>query len=187
MPHVIYAPFTSLDGFVTDPNGGIDFHQPDEEVHRYINELEKTYSDHIYGDRTYHVMNAWENLPGSHLQDPVMREYAEYWRGVRKTVVTDAPEGIDERIYTVVPKLTDDVLARIITTATGDIVLSEAEHAAIALEHGLLDRIHLGIVPVILGGGTPLFTGMHRSNLTLVDIRQFASGWVFLRYDVEKT
>src|SRR5690606_26365568 len=64
MPHVIYAPFTSLDGFVTDPNGGIDFHQPDEEVHRYINELEKTYSDHIYGDRTYHVMNAWETLPG---------------------------------------------------------------------------------------------------------------------------
>jgi dihydrofolate reductase len=187
MPDVIYAPFTSLDGFVTDAEGGIDFHTPDEDVHRYINELELSYSDHIYDERTYHVMKAWERLSEQDMREPIMREYAVHWRSVRKTVVTMAPEGIDQHIYTVVPGLTREVLAGIIASATGDIVLSGAQHAAFALEHGQLDRIHLGIVPVILGGGTPLFSGMGRTDLALVDTRPFASGWVFLRYDVART
>jgi dihydrofolate reductase len=51
------------------------------------------------------------------------------------------------------------------------------------LGYGLVDRIEIGLVPVILGAGIPLFpvrTG--RSQLTLEDAQAYPSGIVLLSY-----
>lgn len=54
------------------------------------------------------------------------------------------------------------------------------------MEHGLIDEYHLGINPVILGRGTPLFKGgPNRIPLKHLETRTLRSGVVILHYAPE--
>lgn len=51
------------------------------------------------------------------------------------------------------------------------------------LAHGLVDELHLMIAPVVLGAGTPLFSGGLPDSLRLIDSRTWqGSGLVLARY-----
>jgi hypothetical protein len=41
MVKLIYSPITSLDGYVEDEQGKFDWAAPDDEVHAFVNELER--------------------------------------------------------------------------------------------------------------------------------------------------
>ena len=56
---LIYATIASLDGFVADEDGNFDWAAPDEEVHSFGNDLERTVGTHLYGRRMYEVLVAW--------------------------------------------------------------------------------------------------------------------------------
>ncbi len=60
MARLIYTAITSLDGYVADKNGNFDWATPDEEVHRFINDLERRARTYLYGRRMYEVMAFWE-------------------------------------------------------------------------------------------------------------------------------
>jgi dihydrofolate reductase len=47
---------------------------------------------------------------------------------------------------------------------------------------GLVDELHLFVVPVVVGGGKHWLSGGFRLNLELVDTRRFASGVTYARY-----
>ena len=50
---------------------------------------------------------------------------------------------------------------------------------------GLLDELHLTVVPVVLGGGKPLFEKrLPGGPLQLAGTRTFATGMVELRYEL---
>ena len=57
----IYAAITSLDGYVADSEGNFDSSAPDEEVHRFVNELERPIGTHLYGRGMYEVLRYWED------------------------------------------------------------------------------------------------------------------------------
>lgn len=42
MAKLIYSAITSLDGYVADEAGNFDWAEPDEEVHAFVNDLERT-------------------------------------------------------------------------------------------------------------------------------------------------
>ena len=44
MGKLIYGINTSLDGYISDAQGGLDWGEPQEDLHRYINELERNNS-----------------------------------------------------------------------------------------------------------------------------------------------
>lgn len=79
MARLIYTVITSLDGFVADAEGGFDWAVPDEEVHRFLNELERPIGTYLYGRRMYEVMAFWE-VARLVDQPPFVRDYAEIWR-----------------------------------------------------------------------------------------------------------
>ena len=85
MARLIYTAITSLDGFVNDADGRFDWAEPSEEVHAFVNDLERPIGTYLYGRRMYEVMGAWEvmDLAG---QSAVMRDYAEIWRAADKIV-----------------------------------------------------------------------------------------------------
>jgi hypothetical protein len=41
MAKLIYSAITSLDGYIEDAEGKFDWAEPDEEVHAFVNELER--------------------------------------------------------------------------------------------------------------------------------------------------
>src|ERR1700737_3963751 len=86
MAKLIYSAITSLDGFVADEDGNFDWAAPDEEVHAFVNDLERQAGTYLYGRRMYEVMVAWETVPTSADEASAVRDYANIWRGADKVV-----------------------------------------------------------------------------------------------------
>jgi len=66
MAKLIYTAITSLDGYVEDKQGKFDWAMPDEEVHAFVNELERPIGIHLYGRRMYETMKAWDSDEQAH-------------------------------------------------------------------------------------------------------------------------
>ena len=79
MARLIYSAITSLDGYVADRDGRFDWAAPDEEVHTFVNELERPVGTHLLGRRMYQVMVAWETMQVAD-EPPVIRDYQEIWK-----------------------------------------------------------------------------------------------------------
>ena len=91
MARLIYSAIASLDGYVADEQGKWDWSMPDEEVHAFVNDLQRPVGTHLYGRRMYEVLSAWETMDDPH---PQMRDYAEIWRAADKVVYSTTLEGV---------------------------------------------------------------------------------------------
>ena len=60
MAKLIYSAIASLDGYVADESGNFEWAAPGEDVHRFVNDLERDVGTYLYGRRMYEVMAAWE-------------------------------------------------------------------------------------------------------------------------------
>src|SRR5450631_1094211 len=82
----IYLAIGSLDGYVEDEDGHFDWAAPDEEVHAFVNDLERPIGTYLYGRRMYETMAFWETAATGDDQSAIFRDYAEIWRGAEKVV-----------------------------------------------------------------------------------------------------
>ena len=60
MARLIYSAIMSLDGYTADVDGRFEWAAPDEEVHPFVNELERPVGTYLYGRRMYERMRYWE-------------------------------------------------------------------------------------------------------------------------------
>ena len=86
MAKLIYSAIASLDGYVADEDGNFDWAAPDEEVHRFVNDLERRVGTYLYGRRMYETMVYWETANAQAGQPPFVRDYAEVWQSADKVV-----------------------------------------------------------------------------------------------------
>src|ERR687889_846697 len=94
MGKLIYSTITSLDGYVADEDGNFDWAAPDEEVHAFINDLERPVGAYLYGRRLYETMVGWETDPTLADQSPVLRDFAEIWQAADKIVYSKTLEAV---------------------------------------------------------------------------------------------
>ena len=176
---LVYSAIASLDGYTNDADGNFDWSAPDEEVHAFINDLERGIGTYLYGRRMYEIMTYWEDV-STDGQSAVARDYAGLWRAADKVVYSatlDEPTSARTRI-----ERRFDPGAVLALKERGDVGVGGATLAAAAIRAGLVDEYQLFVTPVIVGGGTPVYPGGVRTRLELVDERRFASGVVYLRY-----
>src|SRR5207342_1737575 len=84
MADLIYSAITSLDGYVADEEGNFDWAAPDEDVHAYVNDLERPIGTYLYGRRMYEVMTYWETAHTVPDQTPSVLDYADLWQAADK-------------------------------------------------------------------------------------------------------
>jgi len=84
MAKLIYTAISSLDGYIADEEGKFDWAEPDEEVHAFVNDLERRIGTYLYGRRLYEVMVAWDTIPPGD-QPPFVQDYAEIWRAADRS------------------------------------------------------------------------------------------------------
>jgi len=181
MANLIYTAITSLDGYVNDQDGRFDWAEPSDEVHAFVNDLERPIGTHLYGRRMYEVMVAWElmDLAG---QSAVIRDYAEIWRGAEKIVYSKTLQATSSARTRIGREFDLEGIERMKAEATRDISVGGPHIAASAIKAGLVDEYHLFATPVAVGGGTPwLPDGVHLA-LELLDERRFGNGVVHLHY-----
>src|SRR6185436_650542 len=86
MAKLIYAAIASLDGHVEDEEGKFDWSMPDEEMHAFVNDLERPIGTYLYGRRMYETMVFWETAGTEPDEPAVFSDYAEIWRAADKIV-----------------------------------------------------------------------------------------------------
>mgnify|MGYP004489519409 CR=1 FL=1 len=86
MAKLIYSAIASLDGYIADEDGNFEWAAPDEEVHRFVNDLERPVGTYLYGRRMYEVMRPWEHPEDFADRSPVMLEFAAVWQAADKVV-----------------------------------------------------------------------------------------------------
>jgi dihydrofolate reductase len=182
MARLIFPAISSLDGYIEDSNGRFDWTTPDEEVHQFINDLERSAGTHIYGRRMYETMMVWETDPNLAAESPILRDYAEIWQAADKIVYSKTMQAVSTRKTQLQRNFNPADIRQLKEAAEQDILIAGPELAAHAFRAGLIDECHLFLAPVILGGGKPALPDNIRLQLELVEERRFANGMVFLRY-----
>src|SRR3954462_6201275 len=86
MASLIYTAIASLDGYVEDERGRFDWAAPDEEVHEFVNDLERPVGTYLYGRRMDETMAVWEPDRGFAEESPVTRDFAAMWQAADKIV-----------------------------------------------------------------------------------------------------
>ena len=85
MAKLIYIANTSLDGYMEDRDGGIEWGTPDEEYFTSINGLERPIGTYLYGRRMYEAMLYWEAAPVAD-QPAWVLDFTNIWREADKVV-----------------------------------------------------------------------------------------------------
>ena len=182
MARLIYSAITSLDGYVADGDGNFDWAVPDEEVHTFINDLERPVGTYLYGRRMYEVMIYWETTHTLADQSPVMQDFAEIWRAADKIVYSRTLGTVSSTRTRIERNFNPDAVRKMKASAERDITVGGADLAAQAIKAGLVDECHLLIAPVVVGGGKPCLPTGVRLKLELLDERRFGNGMVHLHY-----
>jgi hypothetical protein len=94
MAKLIYGAISSLDGYVADAEGNFDWSVPDDEVHRFVNDLERSIGTYLYGRRMYEVMRYWETAPTGNREPSAEQEYAKIWQAADKIIYSKSLEGV---------------------------------------------------------------------------------------------
>jgi dihydrofolate reductase len=184
MAKLIYSAIASLDGYVADADGKFDWAAPGDEVHAFINDLERPIGTHLYGRRLYETMVFWETEPAAADAPQVMRDFAEIWRAADKIVYSRTLEKPSTARTRVERDFNPEAVRQAKTAARSDLLIGGSELAGQAIKSGLVDELHLFLVPVLVGGGTPALPDGARANLELLDERRFGNGMVQVRYRV---
>jgi dihydrofolate reductase len=182
MAKLIYSAITSLDGYVADENGNFDWAAPDEEVHRFVNDLERPIGTYLYGRRIYETMVYWETAHTLPDQPPFIQDFAGIWQAADKIVYSktlDTPSSARTRIER---DFDPDAVRRMKASAERDISVGGPDLATQAIKAGLVDEYQLFLTPIIVGGGKQSLPDNVRLELELLDERRFGNGVVHLHY-----
>jgi dihydrofolate reductase len=179
---LIYSAIASLDGYIEDEDGKFDWAEPDEEVHSFINELERRIGTYLYGRRLYEVMIGWETQPDFANQSPVMRDFAEIWQKAEKIVYSRTLEAVSTARTRIERDFDPEAVRQMKAAADRDLTVGGPALAAHAFEAGLVDELHLFVAPIMVGGGKGFLPDNVHLELELLDERRFGNGMVHLHY-----
>jgi dihydrofolate reductase len=185
MGSLIYTANASLDGFVADSRGDLSWSVPSEEVHQFINDLERDAPTYLYGRRIYEVMAVWETFGLDPAESPAVQDFGRIWRAADKIVFSRTLAGVSTARTSLEREFHPDDIRRLKSRSEGHITIGGATLAAVALRAGLVDEIRLLLHPVSIGEGLRALPADQRLALELIEERRFQSGVVYLRYRVE--
>jgi dihydrofolate reductase len=183
MRRLIYLMNVSLDGFVEGPDGKFDWTRPDEEVHRFHNDMARDMGAFLYGRRMYEAMAGWQTLDADPSLPEVAVEFARIWKAKPKVVFSTTLAAVGEGCRLVRGDAAAEA-ARLKQEPGGDLGVSGPALAAALARAGLVDEYRLVVSPILVGGGKPYFPALERPvPLRLVETRRFGGGALYLRYE----
>lgn len=184
MRPLVLAVFVSLDGFIEGP--GKQLVPP-----AWSDDLKQHWSDHnidragalLYGRVVYDLMaRHWQAAAAD--PDNPQHDFAQRMTQLPKFVFSRTLTDPAWANTTVIGDNLADEIGKLKRQDGKDLMLfGGADIAAHLMQLKLIDEYRLMIVPTLLGGGTPLFSGGYdRSKLTLIESRTLDTGSVILSY-----
>jgi dihydrofolate reductase len=178
---LIYSALASLDGYIEDEHGKFDWAEPDEEVHSFVNELERPVGTHLLGRRLYEVMVYWETIALAD-QPAYIQEFAGIWRAADKIVYSKTLDTVASARTRIERDFDPEAVRQMKEAAGQDIMVGGPELAADAFKAGLIDEVRLFLAPIVVGAGKRALPENVRLKLELLGERRFGNGMVHLHY-----
>lgn len=184
MRKIIAAMSVSLDGFISGPDGQIEWHRVDDELHAHFNEKLSAMGGFIDGRVTYELMaEFWPTADEDPAATPMVAEFARIWRDMPKLVYSRTLQRAGWNT-TIVRGVDPDEVKALKAEPGGDLALGGAGLLASFMRHDLIDEYRLYVNPIVLGRGKPMFPDSDTQlTLRLADTRTFGNGVVLLRYE----
>ena len=148
MAKLIYTAISSLDGYVADDEGNFEWSAPDEEVHRFVNDLERPIGTHLFGRRLYEVMRYWETAPTGDGELSAEQDYAQIWQAADKIIYSTTLKSPATARTRIEREFDPQAIEQMKAAAARDITVGGPTLAAQALKLGLVDECHFFLCPV---------------------------------------
>lgn len=183
MRDIVLTASVSLDGFIAGPNGEIDWHVVDAELHQHLNRRMAVMGAFLHGRVMYELMEtAWTNTDADPARGPEMVEFARIWQEMPKIVYSRTLTRADWNA-TIVRDVVASEVEALKAEPGGNLSLGGAQLAAAFLRSDLIDQFWIYVHPVAIGSGKSLFPPDARVTLRLVETKEFGNGVVLLRYE----
>jgi dihydrofolate reductase len=182
MAKLLYVMNASLDGYIADEDGNLDWGEPGEEYYAFLNDLVRPVGAYLYGRRLYELMAVWETDPAAVAQSPGAREFAQIWQAADKVVYSRTLQAAATTRTRIERDFDPDAVRQLKAAAERDLTVGGPDLGAQAITAGLVDEVQLFVWPVVVGGGQRFLPARVRLQLELVDERRFGNGVVYLRY-----
>jgi dihydrofolate reductase len=168
----------TLDGLFEGPKKwDIDWHNYvwGDELEQLSIEQSKSIGMLLFGRVTYEGMASyWTSATG---------EVADFMNSVPKAVFSRTLEKADWNNTSLVKEEAVEAVKSLKQQSGKDLfVFGSADLSSTFTQHGLFDEYRLGLTPVVLGAGTPLFKPGAEIRTRLLEARPLKSGCVILRY-----
>lgn len=190
MRKVILEEWVSLDGFVTDRKGQLDFFAqltPQRNTYSDEDQLQflQTVDTILLGRKTYQLfVDFWPNATTD--QEAIADQLNGTKKFVFSNTLTKAPWGRWPEAHIV----RGDAKAAIkhLKSLPGKdmVVWGSISLAQSLMQEDLIDEYHIQLCPVVTGGGRNLFAGgKNIKKLQLLEVRRYNTGAIFLSYKPE--
>lgn len=191
MRKIILLMHVSLDGFVTGPNGEMDWIIHTEEEQNYVTDLLNTVDTVLFGRVTYQMMESfWPTVP-SHPVLSKSKYHAEHAVWIEKTEkivfskTLDKVEWSNSRL--VKEHIAEEVAKMKQQPGKNIVMIASSGLAQTFMQLGLIDEYRINVNPIVVGGGRPLFKNIKdRIDLKLAEAKTFRSGVVGLVYGIRR-
>jgi dihydrofolate reductase len=170
---LIYSAIASLDGYVENKRGNFEWAAPDEEVHAFVNGIERPIGTYLYGRRMYETMVYWDTVSTSGDQSAVTRDFAEIWRAAEKIVYSRTLQTLSSARTWIERDFDPAAIRQLKESSARDITIGGAELAGEAIAAGLVDECHLFLSPIVVGGGKRALPDDVHVQLELLDEHRF--------------
>jgi dihydrofolate reductase len=185
MGKLTFGMMASLDGYINDRKGKFDWGQVSEEVHRFAEQQQAREGLTIYGRRMFETMAVWDTVFEDQSVSQFERDFSLIWRQSEKIVVSRSLPSVTTTNTRLARDLTADDIRRLKAETEKDISVSGPTLAATFLKQGLVDEVSIYYVPVVVGGGTPMFPGVTETlKFERLEERGFSNGVIFVRFRV---
>jgi dihydrofolate reductase len=190
MRELVSYMFTSLDGFIADPEGGLEWAPIDDELMRFANEYFSAADGIVFGRNNYQLfVSYWDGLdPTDASVTELDVEFAQIFRKMTRIVVSRTLREVGDQTILI----NNDVAGRISALKEEPgrtlLLICGPELRSTLTRLGLIDRYRVLVAPVVLGKGVPQFEeAQDLMRLRLADTKVFDGGVVMLDYEPPPT
>jgi dihydrofolate reductase len=183
--------FVSVDGFIADPEGKLDWIPDDGELMAFANEYFEVAEGIVFGRNNYRTfVDYWDGMDhGDPAIPPHEKEFSRIFADMTRIVVSTTLEEVDDPKATLIKEDVPRAIEDLKRQPGGDLLLISGPDLRSTLTRaGLVDLHRILVVPVALGTGVRLFGHLDEPvRLRLVRTRPFDVGIVLHDYEPEST
>ena len=181
---MLYVTNMSLDGYIEDANGSIDFSASNDDFFEFVTDLVRPVGTYLYGRRLYESMAVWETEPDLASQSGRMEDFANVWQMADKVVYSTTLTSVWTSNTKLQKSFEPSAVQILKDSTTDDLMIGGAEIASQAFGADLVDDCHLLVHPIAVGGGKRAFPANIRSHFELLSNHTFSDGAIHLHYRV---